>query len=54
MKDLSNKKLKLNEAENNRIIIIEYQLPREIKKYRKCLSYTLPFYATQIINPLLS
>ena len=39
---------------NNRNILIKYQLPRGIMKYNKCLSYPLPFYATQMINPFLN
>ena len=38
----------------NRIIIIEYQQLRGIMKYRKCLSYTFPFYSTQIVKPFLN
>ena len=33
--------------------IIEKQLPHRIMKYTKCLSYPLPYYVTQIINPFL-
>ena len=39
---------------NNRINIIEYQLPRKIMKYSKYLSCPLPFHAIQIINPFLN
>ena len=38
----------------NKIIMIEYQLPREMMKYSKYLSYPRHFYATQIINPFLN
>ena len=38
----------------NRIIMIEYQLPRGIMKYSKCPTYPLHFYATQIINTFLN
>ena len=31
-----------------------YQLPRGIKKYSKCLSYSPFLLATQIINPFLN
>ena len=36
-----------------RIINIEYQQTCKDMKYGKCLSYPLPFNATQIINPFL-
>ena len=38
---------------NNRIIMIEYQLPLRFIKYSKCLSYPHPLHATQRINPFL-
>ena len=37
----------------NRIIIIEYKLPRRIMKYCKYLSQPLSIHVTQIINPFL-
>ena len=33
---------------------IEKQLPRLIMNYNKCLSYSLSFYATEIINSRIS
>ena len=34
--------------------MIEYQLPRRIMKYSKCLSSPLPLHPTQIIYPFLN
>ena len=34
--------------------MIEYELPRGIVKYSKCLTYPIPFNATQINNPFLN
>ena len=38
----------------NRIIIIEYQLPRGIIEYTFPFLIPPPFYATEILNPLLN
>ena len=38
---------------SKRDFIIEKQLLRWVMKYTKCLSYSLLFYATQIISPFL-
>jgi hypothetical protein len=35
-------------------LIIEKHLLRLIIKYSKCLSYPLPFYATQVNNPFFN
>ena len=39
---------------DKRDCIIEKHLPHWIIKYIKCLSYPLPFYTTQKINPFLN